>query len=175
MDPGIGYSRTFIKTVMKKLTLAIALILFSASVFSQSLTPGTAIPKAVFYKADGKTFSTEQIATGKKTLLMFFDATCGHCQKVAADFSKRSKELSGVNLYLVSQDEFRSINYFLTNYGKPLMSLPNVTALQDKDHVFIPLFFPKQYPSLYLFGADKRLIYFSSNEKELPKFFSLIK
>ena len=155
------------------------LILMFSSCFvvvrSQELMKGSDLPKAVFYKTDGKTFTTEQISKGKKSLIMFFDATCGHCQKVAAELSKRSKELGHIDLYMVTLDEQTSINYFMTKYGKPLMAMKNVTVLQDKDHVFLPLFHPKQYPALYLYGQDKKLVYWSSNDKDLPKFLTLIK
>ena len=151
-------------------------ILTSGSVaFAQDLLPGSLVPKAVFYKLDGKSFSTDQIAKDKKFLLMFYDATCDHCQRVATELSKRSKELSGINLYMISLDEPRSINYFMGTFGKPLLAMKNVTILQDKDMVFIPLFHPKQYPSLYLYGKDRRLIFFSSKEKEVGKFFGLMK
>lgn len=160
---------------MKHFLLALILSAFSFLTYGQELTPGTEIPKAVFYKKAGGTFSTDQIAKGKKTLLMFFDATCGHCQKTATAISKRNKEFTDINLILVTQDEQRSIDYFMTNYGKALSDMKNVTVLQDKDHVFIPLFHPRQYPSLYLFGPDKKLIYYSSNENDVPKFFKLIK
>lgn len=105
---------------------------------------------------------------------MLFDATCEHCQQVAKALSKRSKELSGINFYMVTMDEFRSVNYFMDHFGTGLKGMKNLSILQDKDHVFIPLFHPKQYPSLYLYGTDKKLVYYSSNEKDVPKFFKLI-
>lgn len=159
---------------MKQLFIAFIITLSSLSLSAQTPTPGTAMPKAVFYKADGKTFSTDQIAKGTKSLIILFDATCEHCQRVASNLSKRSKELTGVNLYLVSQDEFRSINYFMDNFGKSLKDMKNVTVLQDRDHVFIPLFHPKQFPSLYLYGKDKNLDFYSSNENDVSKFFTKI-
>lgn len=160
---------------MKQFIVVLFLFSISSMVYGQELTPGTEMPKAVFYKTTGGTFSTDQIGKGKKTLLMYFDATCGHCQETAALMSKRSKELSHVSLMLITQDEQRSIDYFMTNFAKPLIGLKNVTVLQDKDHVFVPLFRPKQFPSLYLFGADKRLVYYSSKDKDVPKFFNLVK
>lgn len=159
---------------MKQLFIAFIISLSSLSLSAQTPTPGTAMPKAVFYKADGKTFTTDQIPKGTKSLIILFDATCEHCQRVASNLSKRSKELTGVNLYLVSQDEFRSINYFMDNFGTPLKAMKNVTVLQDRDYIFIPLFHPKQYPSLYLYGKDKNLDFYSSNEKDVSKFFSKI-
>lgn len=160
---------------MKKLILSAIFCIFSTIAYTQGLTTGSDLPAAVFYKSDGKAYPTSQIAKGKKSLIMFFDATCEHCQRTAANMSKRTKELAKINLYMITQDEQRSIDYFFTNFGKPLKAMKNLTVLQDKDHVFIPVFHPKQYPSLYLYNASKKLTFYSSNEKDLPKFFDLIK
>ncbi|MES2829334.1 MAG: redoxin domain-containing protein [Bacteroidota bacterium] len=160
---------------MKRLLLSLSLCLLGLVVNAQAPLPGSVIPTGVFYTMDGKTFSTSMMTKDKKSLIMFYDATCDHCQRVGSVLSKRRKELAGVNLYMVSQDEPESINYFMKNYAKGLPVLKNVTLLRDIDRVFIPLFHPTQYPSLYLYGKDKKLIYFSSAEKDVPKFFPLLK
>lgn len=158
--------------MIKRLFFALVCSTFAAGTFAQAPVKGTDMPKAIFYKADGKTFATAQITTDSKSLLMLFDATCEHCQKVVANLSKRNAELTHINLYLISQDEFRSINYFMDNFGKSLKTMKNVTVLQDRDHVFIPLFHPRQYPALYLYGKDKKLEFYSSDERDVPRFFS---
>ncbi len=160
---------------MKHLFLTLLLVVAYTFSKAQGLEPGTSLPKAVFYKTDGTAFSTEQIPSGKKALLMFFDATCEHCQRVGAHFSKRTKELAGANIYLVTQDEPQSIDYYVNKFAKPLTALKNVTILRDKDNIFVPLFHPRQYPALYLFGTDKKLVFFSSNEKDAGKFVTLMK
>jgi thioredoxin-related protein len=160
---------------MKHFLITLLILTSSTFVFSQDPLPGSLMPKAVFYKLDGKSFSTEQIGKEKKSLLMFYDATCDHCQRVAVNLSKRSKELAGINLYMISLDEAKSINYFMGTFGKPLQAMKTVTILRDKDMVFIPIFHPQQYPSLYLYGKDKRLVYFTNKEKDVSKFFDLIK
>ncbi len=140
---------------------------------SAQLQPQT-LPGAVFYKKDGKTFATAQIPTTKKSFIMFFDATCDHCQQVALQLSKQTSKLQNVNVYLVSMDEFRSIDYFMSNFAKPLQTMKNVTVLQDKHQVFINLFKPDKYPSMYLYGTNKRLIKFSSNDKQVSNFLTLM-
>lgn len=160
---------------MRHFFLILLLSACSAFSYAQGLEPGTALPSAVFYKTDGKVFATEQIPSGKKSLLMFFDATCEHCQRVAAGLSKRTAELSKLNIYLISMDEKVSIDYYITNFAKPLVALKNVTVLQDKDRIFVPTFKPTQFPSLYLFSAQRKLLYFTSKEKEVPKMYPLFK
>jgi len=158
--------------MMKYLFTCLTVIFLSLTASAQDV--GGTIPNAIFYNRDATTFSTYSIPTGKQSLVIFFDATCEHCQRVIAQIGKRSKELSKVNIYLVSQDEYRSIDYFMTNFGKQLLPLKNVKVLQDRDHVFIMAFHPKQYPAMYLYGPDKKLKFTSSNEKDVAKFFKLI-
>lgn len=157
---------------MKYLLTCLTVIILSLTAFAQE--PGSPMPNAIFYNRNSTTFPTYTIPTGKQSLIIFFDATCEHCQRVIAEIGKRSKELAKVNIYLVSQDEYRSIDYFMTNFGKQLLSLKNVKVVQDRDHVFIMAFHPKQYPAVYLYGPDKKLKFTSSNEKEIPKFFRLL-
>ena len=158
---------------MKFLFTCLTVFFFSLSVSAQD--PGSSVPNAIFYNRDNTPFSTYNIPSGKQSLIFFFDATCGHCQKVVSEINKRYKELSNVNVYLISQDEYRSIDYFTTTFAKQFSVQKNVKVLQDRDHVFIMAFHPKQYPSIYLYGPDKKLKFYTSNEKEVNKFFSLVK
>jgi hypothetical protein len=157
---------------MKQLFIALICSLFIYTACGQPMTQ--TMPNAVFYKRDGKAFSTAEIPATQKSFIMFFDATCEHCQQVALQLSKQTAQLKKVNIYLVSMDEYRSIDYFLTNFAKPLAAMKNVTILQDKFQTFIPTFKPDKYPSMYLYGTNKRLIKFSSNDKEVPKFLTLM-
>ncbi len=157
---------------MKLLLTCFTALLLSLSAAAQ--TPGEPMPNVILYNRDATPFPTYNIPTGKQALVIFFDATCEHCQRVVTEINKRSKELEKVNIYLVSQDEYRSIDYFMTNFAKQMSVQKNVKVVQDRDHVFIMAFHPKQYPGIYLYTPDKKLKFYSSNEKEVPKFFKLI-
>lgn len=161
---------------MKYLFTFFSILLFTITADAQApeITPGTAMPDVTFYNRDHTPFSTHHIPSGKQSMIIFFDATCGHCQKVVAQMSKRVKELDKVNIYLVSQDEYRSIDYFTSNFGKPLLAKKTTKVVQDRDHVFIMAFHPKQYPAIYLYGPDKKLKHAFSDEKEVNTFFKLI-
>jgi peroxiredoxin len=138
-------------------------------------SPAAFMPAFKFYTSKNTGFTKAQIPAGKSSLIVFFDGTCPHCQKVMGQLAKRNKELQNVNVYLVSLDEFRTINYFMDHYGKALTTMKNVTLLQDRDHVFIPLFKPTKYPAMFVYGADQRLRIYSSEEQDIPKIFSMLK
>lgn len=154
---------------MKSLLFALICSLFCFNVAAQ--TPAT-MPDFKFYTSKLTGFTKNDIPAGKQSLIVFFDATCPHCQKVAGQLSKKTKELSKINIYMVSLDEFRTIDYFMEHYAKALVGQKNVTLLQDRDHVFIPLFVPSKYPSVYLYSADKKLKFNNSGETEVSKILS---
>jgi peroxiredoxin len=158
---------------MKILFISLTAILLSLTALGQKT--GTPMPDAIFYNRDNSTFSTHNIPAGKQSFVIFFDATCSHCQKIVGEIDKRTKELSKLNIYLVSQDEYKSIDYFTDNFAKQLSRLKNVTVVQDRNHVFIMAFHPQKYPALYLYGPDKKLELSTSGETDVNKFFKLIK
>ena len=119
---------------------------FSLSAAAQDR--GSAMPNAIFYNRDNTPFSTYSVPKGKKSLIIFFDATCDHCQKVVAQMSKRTKELKNVNVYLISQDEYRSIDYFMTNFGKPFLQEKNV--VQD---AYVFTCFPPNNTTIYIISS----------------------
>jgi hypothetical protein len=158
---------------MKRLLLGLLCSLFYLNVAAQ--TPATLMPGFKFYTENNAGFTKADIPAGRQNLIIFFDGTCGHCQTTMTMLSKRSKEMQHINIYLISLDEFRTIKYFVDRYGKPFMSMKNVKMLQDRDRIFIPLFKPIKYPSIYLYSADKRLKIYSSDEQDIPKIVSMLK
>lgn len=149
----------------------LAFTFFSAS----AQTPATTIPEFQLYKADGLAFNRNQITPGKKTLIMFFDATCSHCQKTMQQLSAKYADLTKINIYLVSLDKHITMNYFMSQYGKNLIGKKNVLLLEDRDHIFIPLFLPSKYPALYLYSPKNQLVFNTSGDENLQKLFEAIK
>ena len=158
---------------MKKLLLGLLCAMFCFTAAAQ--TPATLMPGFKFYTDKNVGFTKADIPSGRPNLIIFFDGTCTHCQTTMSMISKRSKELQHVNIYLISLDEFRTMNYFLEHYGKPFLGMKNVKLLQDKDRMFIPLFKPIKYPAMFVYSADKRLQIYSSDEHDIPKIMSLLK
>lgn len=149
-----------------------AFTFFSASA---QTTPANTLPDFQLYKADGLAFTKTQVTPGKKTLIMFFDATCSHCQKTMQQLSKRYAELEKINIYLVSLDKHITMNYFMSQYGKNLIGKKNVLLLEDRDHIFIPLFLPSKYPALYLYSPKNQLTFTTSGDEQLQKLFDAVK
>jgi len=158
---------------MKTYLLGFLAILLFFNVAAQ--TPAATVPAFQFYKADGKAFNRSQITGNRKSLFVFFDATCSHCQKTMLQLSKRYAELEKLNIYLVSLDQHITMNDFMSHYGKNLIGRKNVLLLEDRDHVFIPLFQPSKYPSLFLYSPKNTLLFNTSGDTQLPELFVAVK
>jgi thioredoxin-related protein len=70
---------------MKQLFIALICSLFAYTASGQPMSQ--TLPNAVFYKKNGQAFATSQIPATQKAFIMFFDATCEHCQQVALQLS----------------------------------------------------------------------------------------
>ena len=149
------------------LMICIFMVLTCFSLKAQ--TPASTIPDFNFYTLDNKPFVTKNIVPGKKTLFVFFDANCDHCQRAVSTLGSNYSSLKTVSIYLVSLDSKPVIQTFMSSYGKNLVDKKNVVLLQDLKYQFIPKFQPKKYPGLFLYSSQKKLIIYTNDEHEVGK------
>ncbi|MEY3432617.1 MAG: hypothetical protein RL131_553 [Bacteroidota bacterium] len=123
----------------------------------------------------GGDFGKINITKGKKTLFIFFDTECPHCMQAISTFNENEKVLNNINLYLLTKDKKELAIPFLKNFGDKLIIKKNTLLLSDSYNQFIGRFLPRKYPSMFLFGADQKLILYSDEEKDIPAFIQNIK
>ncbi|MEO8795386.1 MAG: redoxin domain-containing protein [Daejeonella sp.] len=151
----------------KSLFWIFALLSFflSPEVFAQN-APAQKVPEFTFYKMNGQAFVRKDISKTKKAVIIFFDVTCDHCQKELKSMSDHFAEFKKAEFYMVSMDNVSGIELFMKRYAPNMNGKPNVTLLTDINRQFIERFLPVQYPALYIYGTDGRLIrYFGQNSK----------
>jgi peroxiredoxin len=128
--------------------------------------PAQNIPDFTFYKMNGQSFSKKELTKSKRIVIVFFDATCEHCQHELKLMSDRFDEFKKAEFYLVSMDNVRGIQWFMNKYAPRMNGRPNVTLLTDLNRQFITRFTPVQYPALYVYGTNGHLIkYYGQNSK----------
>ena len=132
--------------------------------------PVSTIPVFTFYKSDRSPFTNTNLESGKMLFFIFFDVTCEHCQHAIQYVNKHAIEFKNVAVYLVTLDEWDKVKLFLDKYGPQLENKTNVTLLRDTRNEFIIKFSPVKYPSLFLFSAQKKLILYDDDEKNLDRF-----
>ena len=91
--------------------------------FAQQNTKTTIAPFKITL-VDGKTFTYNQLAKDKPTILVYFSPTCDHCQKFTEAMLKRKKELAGKQIVMVTYLPASETKKFDDTYH--LSSVPNI-------------------------------------------------
>ena len=155
------------------LNVLVLLILISTTSVAQK--PAAIIPEFNFFKLDNTSFTNRNLEQGKQLFFVFFDTDCDHCQHAIKDINEHYTAFNKTAVYLITQDVKGKIDVFINKYGKNLKGKKNITILQDLKLEFITKFSPKKYPSMFLYSADKKLILYDDNEKNIPNFLQKIK
>lgn len=145
-----------------------AILLFIVSTVSAQ-EPAKQMPDFDFVTTSGTSFKKTDLNNTHKTLIVFFDATCSHCQKAAAFFNSHLKDLKPYNVLFITMDENKAIQLFMKNYAPLIPDDKNVKILRDTAYYFVPNFLPKRYPAIYVYGSKQDLQYYTNDEKELEK------
>lgn len=158
---------------MKNILLSI-LLSFVITLKVAAQIPSPAIPDFTFFKMDEKPFTDKDLPKQKKVFFIFFDADCDHCQRAIKTIGEQYKYFKNVPLYLISIDSKDKINNFMNSYGHAVKGQKNMLLLQDKLNQFITKFKPKKYPSMFLYGADKKLIKYEDEPTAILTFKKLL-
>lgn len=129
--------------------------------------PVRTIPSFKFFQLSGTSFTDKNIPLGKLSIFNFFDITCSHCQETMKLLAKEHPNLSHVNLYLVTMDRKDALLKFMKTFAPNLLSKKNVIILQDLNQEFIGKFYPRKYPSVFLFDKNKKLIIYQDEESKI--------
>ena len=149
-------------------------VLFLVAVFS-AFSQVKEVPEFTLKRMDnGAPFSRSNMTPGKKSLFIFFDPGCGHCQDAMKEYNASNKKLDNVAIYLVSRDSKQVANSFLASYAPAISKRKNMVLLQDVNNVFIGKFYPKKFPSMFLFDKNKKLIIYSDENKDVARIIELI-
>jgi AhpC/TSA family len=130
----------------------------------QSQIPAQRLPAFKFFKLDQQPFTDKDIPDEGNILFIFFDVDCEHCQRTMANIDHAYKSFAQAKMYLVSLNNPGQMNLFITTYGPHLKVKKNVVLLRDSLNQFIVKFKPVRYPSMFLYGADKKLLDYEDNE-----------
>ena len=130
----------------------------------QGQIPAQIMPPFKLFKLDGQPFTEKDIPDEKRTLFVFFDVDCEHCQHTMANLEHVYKSFAQAKIYLVSLNSADQIYLFMNKYGPHLKVQKNVLLLRDSLNQFIVRFKPVRYPSMFLYGTDKKLLDYEDNE-----------
>ena len=148
------------------------LVFVTASAFTQVRS----LPEFRFFRMDnGAEVTHRNVTPGKKTLFVFFDTECPHCRVAITEYNHQQAKLNDINVFLITRDQKNVVNAFLKEVGSKLIAKKNVTVLADNQNQFIGKFLPKKFPSMFLFGANRQLMIYTDEEKDIPVILEKIK
>ena len=160
------------KIVMR---IFIFFLLVSSNIAAQyAAPPAQTIPAFEFSRFDKTVFTNKDLAANKPLFFFFFDCTCEHCQHAMTYLNQNFKDFKKAGVYLISLDTQPMINAFLNKYAPNVINQKNVTLLQDTKNEFITRFKPRQYPSLFLYDANKKLLGYEDNAESMFRFSKLL-
>ncbi len=135
---------------------------------AQGRTQPVEIPAFTFFKlGDNSLFTQQDLSSKGKIVLIFFDPGCGHCQEEVEAIGDNVDKFKDASFYFITMQDKPLIQEFVDKYGKKLKGRSNVTFLHDGKYEFITKFNPSEYPSLYVYSANKRLLKYLHGPKNV--------
>ncbi|WP_083852724.1 peroxiredoxin family protein [Pedobacter arcticus] len=159
---------------MMKFIKVFAILFFTLSV-SYAQEPAKQMPDFSFVTTTGETFKKSDLNKAHNTLIVFFDATCSHCQKAGTFFNSHLKDLKPYNVLFITMDEDKAIQLFMKDYAPLIPTDKNVKILRDTAYYFVPNFLPKRFPAIYVYNKKQELELYTSDEKELDAVLNKLK
>lgn len=133
------------------------------------------IPDFTFYDVkDNSPFTKRNIDKSAKTVFLFFNSECHHCQDEVKAIGENFDAFRQVKLYMVSVEEKGKIEGFMERYGKKVKDQANVRVLQDPKHEFVTKFLPKKYPAFYVYSPSGNLLNYYNGETKIKELISAV-
>jgi len=137
--------------------------------------PAETVPDFTLYNFNQTTFTNKDLTPGKPLFFIFFDIGCDHCRHAVGYLSKHVQELNNAAVYIISMATPAKMTAFIKTYGNNLNGKKNIRFLVDMQNQFILRFKPKKYPSIFLYSAQKQLVMYDDEEKNMNKFLDKLK
>jgi thiol-disulfide isomerase/thioredoxin len=101
-------------------------------------------------------FTNANLDPQKKTLLIYFNPTCDHCQYMTKQIKENKAKFGNHQLLFVTLADHKAITEFQTSYG--LQDEPNIVFLRDTKFEFENVFGAGILPSFFLYDEKGTLV-----------------
>ncbi|MCX6219805.1 MAG: redoxin domain-containing protein [Bacteroidia bacterium] len=91
------------------------------------------------------------------TVIIYFSPECEHCQYEATEIGRQPERFAKANMILITPDDSaKRIEAFADKYK--LWQVDNMVILYDRKSQFRKYFGTSVFPSVFIYGTDKRLL-----------------
>ena len=110
-----------------------------------------------FDSVNGGQMCVDEFDRQKPTVIIYFNPSCEHCQYEASEIGKQAKLFEKANMILITPDgSTERVKAFATQYH--LWEVDNLVVLLDRNQQFLKSFDTAVFPSVFIYGANQRLI-----------------
>ena len=148
-----------LKAAVFQIIVILGLAIFSLPTSAQSGAVPYDLPDFTFYGLDDdKALTKKQLPLSDKIVLIFFDPSCRYCQEEAVIIGKNLALFKNTSFYFVSMQDKHLLKVFRDTHGKQLKGKQNVHFLHDTRFEFMGKFNPLEYPSMFVYSKEKKLL-----------------
>lgn len=110
-----------------------------------------------FESLNGGQVFLDEFDPKKSTVLIYFHPECEHCQYEASEIGMQAGRFERANMILITPDDsFKRVEAFAISYH--LWEVDNLTILLDRNNQFKKQFGNSPFPSVFIYGVDKKLV-----------------
>lgn len=119
-----------------------------------------------FESLTGGQIFVDEFDTQKPTVIIYFNPECEHCQYEASEIGKQAGQFEKANMILVTPDDStKRVEAFATKYH--IWEVDNLVVLLDHKNNFKTHFGTAVIPSIFIYGADKKLLKMYKGETKM--------
>ncbi|QNF35141.1 redoxin domain-containing protein [Adhaeribacter swui] len=111
------------------------------------------LPNLPLLKPDQTKLSTKELKG--KTIIIFFEPDCEHCQREANEMQKHLPAFANYNVYFVSPAPMDQMQQFFMKYN---LSGPNISYAQTPNSNILQEFGAIPAPSIFIYSEQGKLV-----------------
>lgn len=121
---------------------------------------------ACFESLTGGQICVDEFDIRKPTVIIYFHTECEHCQYEASEIGQQAEQFEKANMILITPDDsIKRVEAFAVKYH--LWEVDNLTILLDRNSQFKNQFGTSIFPSVFIYGKDKKLLKMYKGETKI--------
>jgi peroxiredoxin len=126
-----------------------------------------------FESLSGGQICVDEFDPRKPTVIIYFHPECEHCQYEASEIGMQAEQFEKANMILITPDDStKRVETFAVKYN--LWEVDNLTILIDRNNQFKNHFGTSVFPSVFIYGLDKKLLKMYKGETKIEAIINII-
>jgi thioredoxin-related protein len=146
-------------TIMKQFFLSIlALVAITGCTLAQNQNPKIQnLPIYHILTTDSVNVTSAKLKPNKPVMIIYFSPDCSHCQHLMYELKPKLKELTGVQIVMITFVQYKMIKEFYRDFG--LSAYPNITVgTEGYTYEMQKLFDIKTTPFIAIYDKKGKLV-----------------